>query len=90
MVSSSWRRRGAFAQAGKGVGVPPVVVSVDDARHGARSFVLAALRALHIAPLRVAVLIGYYPGAGLGEGQPVAFGLLGDITGRSPVMIAAW
>ena len=45
----------------------PVVVSVDDARHGARSFVLAALRALHIAPLLVAVLIGYYPGAGLGE-----------------------
>jgi hypothetical protein len=53
-VSSSEWRYVVFAQFG-GVWRSPVAVSVDDARHGARSFVLAALRALCLAPLLVAV-----------------------------------
>jgi hypothetical protein len=43
------------------------VGSVDGARRGARSFVLAALRALHLASLLVAVLSGHYPGRAGGE-----------------------
>ncbi|HEX6403253.1 MAG TPA: hypothetical protein VF003_08885 [Pseudonocardiaceae bacterium] len=41
--------------------------SVDGAGRGARSFVLAALRALHLAPLVVAVRDGDYPGIGCGK-----------------------
>jgi hypothetical protein len=40
---------------------------MDAARHGARSFVLAALRALHLAPFRVAVRGGYCAGRADGE-----------------------
>lgn len=52
----------------------------------ARSFVLASLRALHLAPLPLAVLISYYRGPAQGKVSGVAFVGLGRVVGRSPVV----
>jgi hypothetical protein len=63
---------------------------VDGARRGARSFVLAALRALHLAPLLVAVPCSYYREDGRGKVSRVAFVGLMHVAGRSPVVVTAW
>lgn len=77
-------------QFGRGVGVPPVAVSVDDARRAATLFVVASLRALHLAPVLVAVACSYYRGDGPGKVSRVAFVGLRHVVGRSPVVGTAW
>jgi len=70
------------------IGVPRSLRGWTAIRNAARSFVLAALRALHLAPLRLAVGISYYRGPARRKVSHAFMGLV-HVADRSPVVATA-
>ena len=75
-----------FVQLRGWMGVPRSLRGWTAISSAARSFVLAALRALHLAPLPLAVRISDYRGPARRKVSEVAFVGPGQVVGRSPVV----